>query len=105
MADGARVERPGRTGFTQLSRERAMSPRVTGALVIAFGMLASTTAGAQTAQSFVDPANGLSLDQAIAQALAQEPSLRAAKTTVDAARGMRTQAGLKPNLSTSAEFR
>ena len=82
-----------------------MNIRVMAALFAAFVPLASTKAGAQTAQSFVDPANGLSLDQAIAQALAQEPSIRAARTTIDVARGMREQAGLRRNLSTTAELR
>jgi cobalt-zinc-cadmium efflux system outer membrane protein len=82
-----------------------MSLRVIAALFVGFVALAGTTAAAQTAQSFVDSANGLSLDQAIAQALAQEPSIRAARTTVDVARGMREQAGLRRNISTSAEFR
>jgi cobalt-zinc-cadmium efflux system outer membrane protein len=82
-----------------------MNIRVMAALLVAFLALVSTKAAAQTAQSFVDPANGLSLDQAIAQALAQEPSIRAARTRIDVARGMREQAGLRRNLSTSAEFR
>jgi cobalt-zinc-cadmium efflux system outer membrane protein len=82
-----------------------MSLRVIGALFVSFVMLAGTTAAAQTPGTFVDPANGLSLDQAIARALAQEPSIRAARTTVDAARGMREQAGLRRNIATTAEFR
>jgi cobalt-zinc-cadmium efflux system outer membrane protein len=82
-----------------------MNLRVMPALFVAFGVLASTKAAAQTAQSFVDPANGISLERAIAQALAQEPSIRAARTTVDVARGMQEQAGLRRNISTSAEFR
>jgi outer membrane protein, heavy metal efflux system len=54
---------------------------------------------------FLDPVNGLSLDEAITRALAHEPSLRAARTTVDAARGTQLQAGLRKNLSLSAELR
>jgi cobalt-zinc-cadmium efflux system outer membrane protein len=81
-----------------------MNRRVMAALLVAF-LAVAATAAAQTAQSFVDPASGLSLDQAIAQALAQEPSIRAARTAIDSARGMREQAGLRRNLSTSAEFR
>ena len=82
-----------------------MNLRVRVALFTACVALAGTKTAAQTAQSFVDPANGLSLDQAVAQALAQEPSMRAARTTIDVARGMREQAGLRRNVSTSAEFR
>ena len=54
---------------------------------------------------YVDPANGLSLEQAIARALEQEPSLRAARTEIDVARGMRLQASLRPNPNVSFERR
>ena len=56
---------------------------------------------APAATRFVDPANGLSLDQAIARALEQEPSLRAARSGVDVAQGMKQQASLRPNPSVS----
>lgn len=56
------------------------------------------------AQRFVD-SNGLSLDQALALALDQEPSLQAARTQIDAAEGMRLQASLRPNPSVSVERR
>lgn len=49
------------------------------------------------AARYLDPVAGLALDRAIAQALEQEPSLRAARTQVDIASGMRVQAGLRPN--------
>jgi cobalt-zinc-cadmium efflux system outer membrane protein len=67
--------------------------------------LASTSAAQTDTTAFVDPANGVSLDQAIARALAQEPSIRAARTTVDVARGIRLQAGVRKNPSVSAELR
>jgi cobalt-zinc-cadmium efflux system outer membrane protein len=54
---------------------------------------------------FIDPVNGVSLDEAITRALAQEPSLRGAKSAVDVARGFKVQAGLRKNLSFSAELR
>lgn len=57
------------------------------------------------AAGFLDPVTGLSLDDAITRALAHEPSLRAARTSVDVARGMQIQAGLRKNLSFSAELR
>lgn len=56
-------------------------------------------------EGFVDPVNGLSLDDAITRALAQEPSLRSARAAVEVARGMQVQAGLRKNLSLSAELR
>jgi len=81
-----------------------MNLRATSALFAISVLLASASA-AQTAASFVDPAGGLTLDDAIGRAVAQEPSLRAARTNIDVARGMRVQAGLRKNLSASAEFR
>jgi outer membrane protein, heavy metal efflux system len=57
------------------------------------------------ASRFVDPANGLSLEQAIARALEQEPSLRAMRSEVDVAQGMRQQASLRRNPSVSFEWR
>jgi outer membrane protein, heavy metal efflux system len=57
------------------------------------------------AAAFLDPVDGMSLDQAITRALAQEPSLRSSRTTVDVAREMQVQAGLRKNLSLTAELR
>ena len=62
-------------------------------------------ANEQLAGRFVDPANGLSLEQAIARALEQEPSLHAARSQVDVAQGIRLQASLRPNPSVSLERR
>jgi cobalt-zinc-cadmium efflux system outer membrane protein len=45
----------------------------------------------------VDPASGVAVDRAVAQALEQEPGLRASRSEVDVARGMRVQAGLGSN--------
>lgn len=75
--------------------------------------VASTTARAQSPQlapqplveRYVDPSRGVSLAEAIQQALDDEPSLRAARSDVDAARGMRVQAGLRANPTTSFERR
>jgi cobalt-zinc-cadmium efflux system outer membrane protein len=73
-------------------------------------MLSSTAAAAQppaatAAAAHVDPVNGLSLDQAIARALDQEPSLRVVRSQIDVARGVRTQSSLRPNPSVSFERR
>ena len=54
---------------------------------------------------YVDPVNGLSLEQVIARALEHEPSLRAARSEIDVARGMRLQASLWPNPGVSFERR
>ena len=60
---------------------------------------------AALAGRFVDPANGLSLEQAIARAIEQEPSLRAARSQVEVAQGTKLQASLRPNPSFSFERR
>jgi outer membrane protein, heavy metal efflux system len=54
---------------------------------------------------FVDPANGLSLEQAVARAIEQQPSLRAARSQVEVAQGTKIQASLRPNPSVSFERR
>ncbi|MEQ1575100.1 MAG: TolC family protein [Vicinamibacterales bacterium] len=54
---------------------------------------------------FVDPANGLSLEQAIARAIEQEPSLRAVRSQVEVAQGTKLQASVRPNPSVSFERR
>ena len=57
------------------------------------------------APRFIDQTHGLSLEQAIAQALEHEPSLRAARSDIEVARGLRVQAGLRPNPALSFEQR
>jgi cobalt-zinc-cadmium efflux system outer membrane protein len=66
---------------------------------------AQTRAETPIADHYVDPVNGLSLEQAVAQALKHEPSLRSARTQIDIARGMRLQASLRPNPNVSFERR
>jgi cobalt-zinc-cadmium efflux system outer membrane protein len=84
-----------------------MNIRSIAALLATSALVASTSAAQTPASvaSFVDPANGVSLEQAIDRALAQEPSIRAARTTVDVARGMRLQAEARRNPSLSVELR
>ena len=53
------------------------------------------------ASPYLDPAGGLTLENAITRALEGEPSLRAARTQIDVAQGARTQAELRPNPSVS----
>lgn len=81
---------------------------VASSLIVA--LLASAPAAAQQAETpaaspYVDPVNGLTLEQAIARALEREPSLAAARTSIDVAEGGRLQAGLRPNPSASFERR
>jgi cobalt-zinc-cadmium efflux system outer membrane protein len=57
------------------------------------------------ASRFFDPQNGLTLAQALTRAREHEPSLRASRTAIDAARGSRQQAALRPNPTLSVEHR
>jgi cobalt-zinc-cadmium efflux system outer membrane protein len=60
---------------------------------------------APLAGRFVDLANGLSLEHAIARAIEQEPLLRVARSQVEVAQGTKIQASLRPNPSVSFERR
>jgi cobalt-zinc-cadmium efflux system outer membrane protein len=88
-----------------------MSIRTIAALLLVYGASASPAAAQDepsvppAAQAFIDPVSGLSLDQAIARGLAREPSLLAQRTSIETARGMRQQAGLRPNPAVSVEHR
>jgi cobalt-zinc-cadmium efflux system outer membrane protein len=68
-------------------------------------VVAQTPASGPVAERYLDPVNGLSLEQAITRALELEPSIRAARAEIDVARGMRLQASLRPNPSVSFERR
>jgi len=82
---------------------------------LGIGLLAVTAvAGAQqlpaidekpAAEHYLDREGGLSLSDAVAGALEREPALRAARTEIEVARGMRLQAGLRPNPMLSVERR
>jgi cobalt-zinc-cadmium efflux system outer membrane protein len=80
--------------------------------VLVATLLTSVSSSAQSpagqaplAGRFVDPANGLSLEQAIARAIEEEPSLRAAHSQVEMAQSTKIQASLRPNPSLSFERR
>jgi outer membrane protein, heavy metal efflux system len=75
------------------------------ALITEVFAFAQPPASTSVAQRYVDLVNGLSLEQAIARALEQEPSLQAARSEIDVARGMRLQAALRPDPSVSFERR
>ena len=57
------------------------------------------------AERYIDPEHGLSLADAIAQAIEREPTLRASRADIAAAQGIRVQAGLRPNPTVSFERR
>jgi outer membrane protein, heavy metal efflux system len=57
------------------------------------------------APQYIDEQNGITLEVAISRALEREPSLRAVRADVAVARGVRQQAGLRPNPTLSFERR
>lgn len=76
-------------------------------LLVAAGLMTPVPIYGQTASSvmpsqFFDPRSGISVDDAVARALRDEPELRAARTTIDTARAQLQQAGLRPNPSVLA---
>jgi cobalt-zinc-cadmium efflux system outer membrane protein len=52
-----------------------------------------------SASTYIDPSAGLTVRAAVAQALEREPLLRAGRTKIDAATGMKLQAERRPNPS------
>lgn len=82
-----------------------MASRVLALLLIAATTRAQTSGPAAVAGRYLDTVTGVTLDQAIARARAQEPALRAAQTEIQVAEGMRHQASRRPNPSVSVEHR
>jgi outer membrane protein, heavy metal efflux system len=75
-----------------------------GSLAAAMAAQGQTVGATQgMAAQFIDATTGLTLDEAIAQAIDDEPSLGAARAEVEVVRGMRRQAALRPNPSVSFE--
>ena len=73
-----------------------------GSVVLSHPALAQSLGqSGSTVARYIDPIGGLTLEAAVAQALQQEPSVRAARTEADAAEGRRRQAQLRPNPTTS----
>lgn len=68
----------------------------------ALPLRAQTVAGPSRS---IDPVDGVTLEQAIAEALRSEPAMQAARSEIDVARGDRRQAGRPPNPSVSLERR
>lgn len=78
------------------------------AVVLTAAPLHAQTSGGQPsalAGRYYDAERGLSLEQAIVQALEHEPALRASRYDIEAARAMRLQAERRPNPSTTFERR
>lgn len=86
------------------------TPRRIITVMIAAIALAAPARGQGTAPSalasqYVDERSGLGLDAAIARALEREPSLRAVRSDIEAARGLQRQGGLRPNPTLTFERR
>ena len=75
------------------------------AVVLAVPARGQGTAPWALASQYVDERTGLGLDTAIARALEREPSLRAVRSDIEAARGLQQQAGLHPNPTLTFERR
>lgn len=84
-----------------------MTTRVTvgiGAAILVMQLTAQAQSVIRPDQStsttaYMDVANGVTVSAAVAQAIEREPSLRAARSRIDAASGMKLQAGLRTNPS------
>ena len=79
-----------------------MTRRLTSALLATVALAAPLRAQEEPARSslasqYVNAEAGMGLADAVARALDREPSLRAVRADIDVARGMRTQAALRPN--------
>lgn len=79
---------------------------VTAFGVLTCGMTVRAQSGSPTrrealASQYVNVDTGITLEEAIGRALEQEPSLRATRTEVEAAKGLRIQAGLHLNPTVS----
>lgn len=83
----------------------ALSVLIATLLAGVSGSAQSPAGQAPLAGRFVDPVNGLSLEQAVARAIEQEPLLRAARSQIEVAQGAKIQASLRPNPSISFERR
>src|SRR5262245_1149880 len=84
-----------------MRRVAAISLALVSVSAAAHAQQRAAQATADQASAYLDPVAGLTLDDAIARVLAQEPSLRASRAQIDVTRGLREQAGLHPNPAVS----
>jgi outer membrane protein, heavy metal efflux system len=84
---------------------RRINTFMIGALVWAVPARGQDTGLSALASQYVDERAGLGLDTAIARAREREPSLRAVRSDIEAARGLQQQAGLRPNPTLTLERR
>jgi cobalt-zinc-cadmium efflux system outer membrane protein len=80
-----------------------LSSAAIGIVILGVGVHAQVLGGnrQETATTYLDPVNGLKLDEAVSRALEREPTLRVSRAQLEVARGLQTQAGLHPNPSLS----
>ena len=86
------------------SRRRIITLTI-GTFILAGPARGQGTAPSALATQYVDEIAGLGLDTAIARALEREPSLRAVRSAIEAARGLQQQADLHPNPTLTFERR
>jgi len=86
------------------SRRRIITFMI-GSVMLAVPARGQGTTPSALATQYVDEIAGLGLDTAIARALEREPSLRAVRSDVEAARGLQQQADLYPNPTLTFERR
>ena len=74
-----------------------------GIAIVSVGVHAQVPGGEtqKRAAIYLDPVNGLTLEEAVSRALEGEPGLRASQAQLEVARGLQAQAGLRPNPSLS----
>jgi cobalt-zinc-cadmium efflux system outer membrane protein len=78
---------------------------VVGTMAWAIPLRAQEPSPREPVARYLDERAGMGLDEAIARAVAQEPSLRAVRADVEVTRAQRKQAGLRPNPMLSVERR
>jgi len=86
------------------SRRRIITFMI-GSVMLAVPARGQGTTPSALATQYVDELAGLGLDTAIARALQREPSLRAVRSDIEAARGLQQQADLHPNPTLTFERR
>jgi outer membrane protein, heavy metal efflux system len=77
----------------------------TAAIALAGPARGQSPAPSALAAQYIDERAGVGLDAAIARALDREPSLRAVRTDIEIGRGLRQQAGGRPNPTLTLERR
>lgn len=88
-----------------MTEGRYITAFLIGAVALASPVRGQEPAPSSLAVQYADERAGLGLEAAIARALEREPSLRAVRADIAVARGMRQQAGLRPNPTLTIERR